>query len=294
MKRILFSIVFISLISVVFANPGNKTDGQKVKKKLTVLVVPICSKEAGDIRNRLSISEAAITSQILRQTKILDVIPEIAVAESFKRAKLDYLNTSPKDIVNSAKLLPYSDIVIFVGPLQNDGWFNWMFANSTNWMGRTCSILLTDTRELKEKGVGEYLYERLPQSDTWVSSGGYQFNTLNAIIKDDFKDYLPIPEPNKSQEIQTILPKDTMVPALKGISSVLIALAKNGSKEDYVEASVYLEKAEKLAPIPYLRYWHAVALSRQGKKDEAENIVRDLLSSPVEDELRELILQINK
>lgn len=281
-------MVYISLISAAFANPENKTDGQKVQKKLTVLVVPICLKEAGDTRNRLSIAEAAITSQILRQTKTFDVIPETAVAESFKRAKLDYLNISPKDIVNSAKLLPCSDIVIFVGPLRDDGWFNWMVVKPTNWMGKNCSILLTDTQELKEKGVGEYLYERLPQRDVGV------FNLLNVMIKDDFKGYLPIPEPNKNQEFQRILPKDTMIPAVKGISSVLIALAKNGSKEEYVEASVYLKKAAKLAPTPYLRYWHAVALSRQGKKDEAEKIVRELLSSPVEDELKELILQINK
>lgn len=112
MKRVLFSIVFILLISVVSANPVINTNAEQNHKKLIVFVVPICSKEAGDIRNRLSISEAAITSQILRQTKMLNVIPETVVAESLKRAKLDYLNFKFKDFVNSEKLLPNNDIVI--------------------------------------------------------------------------------------------------------------------------------------------------------------------------------------
>ena len=158
------------------------------QKQLTIVVVPICLKEAGDIANHLSISSADSLTEALTKTGSVKVITQKEVAGAMKKANLAYDNVSGKSLGEIIKALPFSHIFITVGPIRTDGWFSWTVARTHDFMGKSASKLLVETKDL-DKGFTKELLLKAP---TAVTIDDIR-DMINKLLENSLKGYMPIP-----------------------------------------------------------------------------------------------------
>ena len=277
---------FLSLVILAINCVSVYAQTDQSSEKLTIVVIPVCLKEAGDVRNRLCIGVAEFLTERLRNTEALHIVPQVDVAEAMTKAKLKYYDTG--DLKEVVKVLPDHDLFILVGPLRNAGWFAYSVCRRSDFKGQGGAILFEETKALREKGFAEYLYANVDVGCSRPICKSI-IEYINSEIDESYKGRSHVNEP---MDQENNLTGSIAISAVMGISSILLNMAENVPEKNYREATECLEKAVKEKPIAHLRYWLALSLLRGGEQEKAKEMASEILKHPINDELKKLVLQI--